>query len=400
MGTNRVFVGFGFGAIQAGLFLHEAWRSGNFGRLVVAEVAANVVDAIRHEGGSYAVNVATATGIECHRIGPIEILNPCVETDRAILVEAVADATEIATALPSVAFYGTGKRGEVLDILSAGLALKRRQPRRPAAVIYTAENHNHAAEILDATLGRLLGDPPAAARIQVLNTVIGKMSGVVSDETQMKEQGLALVTPDLPRAFLVEAFNRILISRIDLPGFERGIGVFEEKVDLLPFEEAKLYGHNATHALLGYLLRERGGRYMSEATRDPALLALAREAFLLESGAALCRKFAGIDPLFTQQGFRAYVDDLLERMTNPCLMDGVERVTRDTRRKLGWDDRLIGTIRLALGQGIRPDHFARGAAAALRHLAAEEGTTIAALLDNLWVGQDEAQQRQVVSLLS
>ena len=31
------FVGFGFGAIQAGLFLYEAYRSGNFGRLVVAE---------------------------------------------------------------------------------------------------------------------------------------------------------------------------------------------------------------------------------------------------------------------------------------------------------------------------------------------------------------------------
>ncbi len=34
---NRTYVGFGFGAIQAGLFLYEAFQSGNFGRLVVAE---------------------------------------------------------------------------------------------------------------------------------------------------------------------------------------------------------------------------------------------------------------------------------------------------------------------------------------------------------------------------
>ena len=34
----KTFVGFGFGAIQGGLFLYEAFRSGKFGRLVVAEV--------------------------------------------------------------------------------------------------------------------------------------------------------------------------------------------------------------------------------------------------------------------------------------------------------------------------------------------------------------------------
>jgi hypothetical protein len=31
---KRVFVGFGFGAIRGGLFVYEAFRSGNFDRLV------------------------------------------------------------------------------------------------------------------------------------------------------------------------------------------------------------------------------------------------------------------------------------------------------------------------------------------------------------------------------
>ena len=60
--------------------------------------------------------------------------------------------------------------------------------------------------------------------------------------------------------------------------------------------------------------------------------------------------------------------DLLERMTNPFLMDPVERVTRETQRKLEWDDRLIGTIRLALSQGIEPIRFVFGACAALELL--------------------------------
>ena len=80
MKQGRTFVGFGFGAIQAGLFVYEAWRSGNFGRLVVAEVVPAMVEGIRRNGGRYALNVATPSGIEAHEIGPVEILNPLDET--------------------------------------------------------------------------------------------------------------------------------------------------------------------------------------------------------------------------------------------------------------------------------------------------------------------------------
>ena len=41
-----------------------------------------------------------------------------------------------------------------------------------------------------------------------------------------------------------------------MPDFKRGITVFDEKGTLQPFEEAKLYGHNAAHALMGYLAQE------------------------------------------------------------------------------------------------------------------------------------------------
>ena len=55
-------------------------------------------------------------------------------------------------------------------------------------------------------------------------------------------------------------------------------------------------------------------------------------------------------------------------MTNPHLLDSVERVARDPRRKLGWDDRLVGTMRLALQQGVVPHRYALGTAAALARL--------------------------------
>jgi mannitol-1-phosphate 5-dehydrogenase len=381
--SDRTFVGFGFGAIQAGLFLFEAYYSRNFKRLIVAEVMDDVVAAVRKSGGKYRVNVAMPNGIEQHEIKGIEIFNPKVAEDRKVLIQAIAEAAEITTALPSVKFYGTGQEGDVVDILGRGLKQKLENRKLPAAVIYTGENHNHAAEIMDEALAKGPGIK-GGDRYQSLNTVIGKMSGVVVDPKQMQEQKLACVVEGMSRAFLVEKFNRILITQIGLPNFKRGITVFEEKADLLPFEEAKLYGHNATHALIGYLLRLKKAEFMAEAQKDKELMRLARDAFLLESGKALCKKYAGLDPLFTDKGYQAYVDDLLERMMNPHLRDSVERITRDPRRKLGWDDRLVGTMRLALSKDIVPTRYAAGAAAALRVLEAEEKKSKDQLFEEIW----------------
>ncbi|MCX7046992.1 MAG: hypothetical protein NTX50_16075 [Candidatus Sumerlaeota bacterium] len=240
------FVGFGFGPIQAGLFLDEAFRSGAFDRLVVAEINAELVASIRGANGNYAVNVAARNGIEVHQISRIEIFNPLDGADHPALAQAVAEASEIATALPSVDFYDKGANG-VAAILAEGLSRKMHDPRLPRGIVYAAENHNHAAEILmEKVCARMAQtSPPNAAtrahletRAQFLNTVIGKMSRMVGDPEEIAQCQLSPMIPGADKAFLVEAFNRILITRVSLPGFERRIRAFEEKDDLLPFEEA------------------------------------------------------------------------------------------------------------------------------------------------------------------
>lgn len=392
---TRTFVGFGFGPIQSGLFLYEAYRSGNFSRFVVAEVDAALVQAVRGHG-SYTVNIATQAGIEQADVRGVELLDPRVPADRERLLDAIADADELATALPSVAFYDRGEPS-VASLLAAGVA--RRQPGRPG-VLYAAENHNHAAELLDAAV-RPLGTLGA---IQPLNTVIGKMSGVIDDPDERERLGLRTLTPSTGKTVLVEAFNRILVSRVSVP-YRRAIPVFIEKPDLLPFEEAKLYGHNAIHALIGYLAARRGLTTMAQAAEHPDLMQWARDAFLLECGAALVRKHGQInDPLFTPDGFRTYADDLLRRMVNPYLNDRVDRVIRDPRRKLGPDDRLFGTMRLALSQRIEPTRMARGAAAALLHLSSLEDhplrsrEDLATLLRGIWGEQASPHDARLLDL--
>ena len=81
--AEHVFTGIGFGPIQGGLFAKEAFQSGNFPRIVVAEIDPQLVDAVRANNGSYHVNAARTEGIDVLRIDNVELLNPNVEEDKA-----------------------------------------------------------------------------------------------------------------------------------------------------------------------------------------------------------------------------------------------------------------------------------------------------------------------------
>lgn len=399
---SSTYVGFGFGAIQSGLFLYEAYQSGAFRRLVISEIMPELVSAVRRSGGKCVINVAYQDHIEKGCLDSLELENPAQVEDRMRLIDAIAVAREIGTAIPSVDHYASPNQQSLHRILAQGLC-KKLEINGPRAVIYTAENNNQAAEILKS---RVIEQIPVKqqvdvlSRVRFLNTVIGKMSQVLTDPVEIHQHDLAVITPDQPRAVLVESFNRILISRINFKvPFQRGIAGFIEKDNLLPFEEAKLYGHNATHALGGYLGSLLGLHHMADLHAIPGFIGFLRQAFTEESGKALIRKYSGVDPLFTPQGYRDYVDDLLERIMNPFLLDRIERVTRDPARKLGWNDRLIGTMRLALDNGLQPKRYALGAAAALAVLNRNQFSRN--LLEELWQPSkpDPRQSALVIGLI-
>lgn len=393
--TKHILTGFGFGPIQSGLFAAEAFRSGNFGRIVIAEVDPVLVLAVRASGGAVEVNVAGRDGITVQRIEGIEMLNPTVEADRAALREALRCSTAIVTALPSVDFFERGEPS-VAALIAEALAASA----APATLVYTAENNNHAAEILERAVAARLGRP-AGARAQFLNTVIGKMSRVVTDAEEIKLKGLAPLTPGFARAHLVETFNRIQVTRCTIAGFRPGIECFTEKSDLLPFEEAKLFGHNAIHALMGFLGADKGAASMAELKADDEIMAVARAAFIDESGAALIAKHGPLgDELFTPAGFRAYAEDLLERITNPHLDDTIERATRDPLRKLAPGDRLFGAMALCLSHNIEPRNLALGAAAGVKFLRRHLNIEAERDFNRLWQTQPESLRDSLLPMVS
>ncbi len=410
--TDHIFTGFGFGPIQSGLFAKEAFDNGNFKRIVIAEIDERLVEAVRAAGGVYFVNIAQADCIETVRIEGVELLNPRVPEDRQRLIEVLRESTEIATSLPSVDFYEMGGDDSVASLIAEAL----KQSTAAGTIIYTAENNNHAAEVLSASLQRRISDL-SERPVQCLNTVIGKMSRVVTDAQEVEQLELTPMAPGIGRAFLVEAFNHILVTRTTLDGLRPGIEVFSEKDDLLPFEEAKLYGHNAIHALLAYLGALKGYASMTELKDDSGLMEVARNAFLIDSGASLIRKYGKLgDDLFTESGYRNYAEDLLERMTNPWLTDTIARAGRDVIRKLGPADRVFGTMQLALEYGIEPTNMALGALAGVAWVIADaeacklpealrtgDWTTLtrarlAGILQHIWSSQLPQQADRLIDL--
>src|SRR3989339_144076 len=273
---DRTLVVIGFGPIGAELFLDEAYRSGNFSEMFVSEVDQATVNAIRANGGSYTVNIATLEERFPRRVEGVRICNPNDPHQRDELIAALGRADEVVTALPNVRLYSS-----VADLLVEGL-----QANRKPVVFYTAENDNHAAE----QIKKLLSPRLPQTDVVFLNTVIGKMSQRIVDSRVIDEMRLDYVTPGLEAAFLVEETPQILLCRSKLPDTHNtALGIFQEKQDLLPFEEAKLYGHNAVHALMGYLLSIAGSEYMHEGgiQDNGDILSISRRAFLYESGAAL-----------------------------------------------------------------------------------------------------------------
>ena len=363
--------------------------------MVVSEIDSELIDDIRNAGGIFSCNIAEKDRIRVERIQGLEILNPLVNADREKLIRAIAEATELCTALPSYQLYDKGE-ASVARLLSAGLAKKVTNKDLSSAVVYAAENDTRAASRLQQAC---LDHHPIGfeKKVTFSETVIGKMCSIVTDSKRFEDKNLVPLTSNSSRAILVEDFNRIFVESTVPVGFNRGLNQFVAKSDLEPFAVAKFLGQNATHAVLGYFAKEKGLSWMSELSDHPDLIERGMKAYIDEVGNGLRSHFPEVnDPLFTETGFSQHASEAVERMMNPFLADPVDRVIRDPVRKLGWEDRLIGAIRLTLRAHVEPVELTRAARLALTAACKERGWNYPEdALDQIW-SEIPAEQTQKI----
>ena len=94
------YVGFGFGAIQGGLFLPFAENSGNFDRLVVAEIEPEIIEGVRQTRDLTVLTLPMLTGWNLSRwMGLRCLTQPWQMIGKSLSMQLPAG--ELATALPS-----------------------------------------------------------------------------------------------------------------------------------------------------------------------------------------------------------------------------------------------------------------------------------------------------------
>lgn len=162
-----------------------------------------------------------------------------------------------------------------------------------------------------------------------------------------------------PLAVCVEPYCEL---PVDKDAFKGEIPKIENMVPFAPFHffiRRKLFMHNMSHALTAYFGALRGYTYIWEAISDPDIRELASKA-LYESSKALNLEYG-----VPMEELEAFSENLLERFENKLLGDTIERVGRDTKRKLSENDRFVGAALLCEKLGIQPTYILSGLAAGL-----------------------------------
>ena len=271
-----------------------------------------------------------------------------------------AVARELAACRCCATAVGPKVLPHVLPNLAAGLKLRLAQGAPPLDVIL-CENMRDAAAAMRAGLAEHLPpDFPLDDMVGLVETSIGKMVPIMSDEARASD----------PLLVYAEAYNTLIC---DAGGFRNPVPEapgLDPKANMKAYVDRKSFIHNLGHALCAYLgyLQDPALRFTWEAVGHPVVGPAVR-AGMWESGRAL---IAAYPEEFDDANQGEHIADLMSRFANQALGDTLHRVGRDLTRKLSREDRVIGALLCDLAHGVEPRFTALCAAAALRFRAPDE----------------------------
>ena len=306
-----------------------------------------VIDKLNADG-EYPVYVTDTDGYREYTVTGVHGVNG---RDNEAIADAIASADIMATAVGV----------NILKFIAAPFAggVRRRMEKgveAPLNVIICEnmiEADKYFAELIKANLN---AEEIAYfdSHIALVEPSIGRMVPATPKEIAEKN----------PLAVCVEPYCEL---PVDKNAFKGEIPEIANMVPFAPFDffiRRKLFMHNMSHALTAYLGARKGYTYIWEAIADPEIKSAARRA-LAESSAALNAEYG-----VPMEELDAFSENLLDRFANKLLGDTIDRVGKDTKRKLSASDRFVGAVRLCEKHGVSYDGILVGLAAGL-HFAPE-----------------------------
>lgn len=340
MGT---VVQFGAGNIGRGFMGQLFWEAGF--KTVFVEADEPLVELLNTRQ-SYTLRLLDAYRVQevRMRIDRFEALHISQEAE---IGDAIAEAELISTAV------GVKHLAAVAPLIAAGL--RKRCNRGATGVdVWLCENLLGAAGTLKKQVAGCLDGRYLAwlnENVGFVGTAVARM--VPSQAGREREGDPLLVVSDAHHELAYDAAAvRAVVPRIS--GLQPSTNFAVEM-------ERKLYTHNLGHASLAYLGKLKGYLYVHEGLQDSSLSAVFDGA-LDETTEALISKY----PAYIDAEEHARIRrDVRVRFGNPMIMDTVKRVAKDPLRKLGSNERLIGSAKLCLSQGVFPENIATICGAAL-----------------------------------
>lgn len=333
----KKFIMYGAGNIGRG-FIGQTFSDAGY-KVGFVDINMEVINAL-NEKNEYPVNIVTSDKNEEKKVKNVYGIDG---KDVDLVASEIAGCDIMATAI------GVNVLKFIAKPIAKGIEKRAKTSDKPLNIII-CENLIGADEYLK---GLILAEIPELkeyieTKVGFIEASIGRMVPVMTEE---KKAGN-------PLRVYVEPYN---ILPVDKAAFKGEIP--DDVKNLYPFTpfnlfiQRKLFMHNMSHALCAYLGYLRGYEYIYQAVNDFDIRYCAFRA-LVRSALAIAKE-NGVEI----DGLIGHAENLLYRFTNTALADTVERVGKDTKRKLGANDRLVGALKLCEKHGIDGTYLCIGIAA-------------------------------------
>lgn len=169
----------------------------------------------------------------------------------------------------------------------------------------------------------------------------------------------------------VQNYWHLPVDAARVKGSLPDIKYMEHLTGFAGFLERKFYTYNAANGTTSFVGALLGYKVLAEAAHDERILKLL-DGVYQETGKALSMKHG-----ISLEEQMAFAKTSLNKLQDYTIVDSIERNARDPQRKLGKDDRLVGSARMVLSCGIRPENLCTAIACAIYYRNPEDSSAVA-----------------------
>lgn len=331
----------GAGKIARGFIGHLLYLSDiPFTFIEKAEVLVDLIN----ERKEYTVNILGNSDKNCVVKNASAI---CLDDEEAA-AKAISEADAVFTSV------GGKNLTAIVPIIAKGVELKAKNGGNLNVV--TCENWKLPATILrDGVMEILEGDSKEYCEENVGFTEAVIMRSAIESPKELLEKDPLIVN--------VQNFWELPVDSSRIVGEFPEIQGLKKIEAFTGFLERKFYTYNAANGTTSYLGALLGYEKIADAAHDERILKIL-DGVYKETATALSKKHNF--PLDEQMAFTLTSKNKLQDYT---IVDFIERNARDPLRKLGKDDRLVGSARLVEEYGIQPDNLCIAIAAAIYYVS-------------------------------